>query len=96
MADQKKKKLGRRKRVSFYVKECREKADRGFNMAVQVYELDNKTLELKIRGGDYRINTACWKGDFGAGIAILSSIYSDLKHDGYRIKDDRVVNYQSI
>ncbi len=92
----KQKKIGRRKKVSFYVLSCPQKSDRGCNMAVEVYELNWKTGWLEIIGADYAINTASWKGDKGCGISVIASVYADLKHDGYRISDHRVINYQSL
>ncbi len=89
-------KLGRRKKVALYVKQCPELSDRGYNMAIEVYELEWKTGLLKMIGADYAIQTASWKGERGNGINIIAEKYPDLKHSAYLISDNRVLCYQPI
>ncbi len=88
--------IGRRKKLVLYVQRCENLSDRGYNMALQVYELDWKTGRLKMIGSNYKIQTASWKGEQGCGIDIIVKKYPDLKHDGYRIKDNRILNYFEI
>ena len=88
--------IGRRKKLSLFVKRCDHLSDRGFNVAIEVYELNWQTGRLCLIGSDYAISSASWKGDDGAGINVLELAYPDLKHDEYRIKDSRVISYQVI
>ena len=90
------KNIGRRKKLVLYVKPCPDLSDRGYNMAIQVYELDWKTGRLQMIGSNYKIQTASWKGEQGCGIDIIAKKYPDLKCDAYRIYDNRVLNYLEI
>lgn len=92
---EKPKALGRRKQVNFYVLRCPQFSNRNCNMAVKVFEL-TKDGTLKSIGANYAINTASWKGEEGEGVSIIAKAYPDLKHNRYRILDQRVRAYQVI
>ena len=88
--------IGRRKKLSFIITRADELSDRACNVAIEVWQVNFKTGELDFIGSNYAINSASWKGDKGAAIDILLIAYPDLKNDGYRINDSRVINFQKL
>ena len=88
--------IGNRKKISFIIIRCDELSDRGYNIAIEVYQVNFKTGKLEIIGSDYAIQSGGWKGEQGAALYILNLAFPDLKNDGYRISDNRVIDFQKV
>jgi hypothetical protein len=69
-------------------------SDRGYNQAVEVYEVKPNSVDLVAT--DYKINTASCRGPMGDAVQALAAVYTDLKHDGYRITDSRVAMMEEV
>jgi len=89
-------KIGKRRNLAFYVKACPNLSDRGFNMALEVYELNWKTRKLEKIGSDYSVQISMWKGLLPTGLDVIKLVYSDFRCTSYLMQDKRVVNYQEI
>lgn len=89
--------IGRRKKLSFIITRVDDLSDRGFNIGLEVWQVDFKTGALDCIGSDYAIQSKAWKGETAQAI-IINMAYPDLKtkKSGYHLDDSRVVNLQKI
>ena len=59
---------------------CDHLADRGYNKAIHVYRI--KRNKLHLIGGNYRIDSASWRGYKSDAIRVVTELLGH-KNDGY-------------
>lgn len=86
--------ISRAKNRRFIYTEKPRLSDRGYNTAVEVYEITGDSVELV--ASNYKISTASWKGVEGEAVDVLAKVYEDLKNNGYKITDSRVTLFAEV